>query len=316
MAEPVLKWAGGKRQIIDAIRSCMPPEADCNRYHEPFFGGGALFFHEAPHPEGSSINDINKRLMNFYKQVRDNPGDLIEKLDEFKRPGHPPDDSRDFSEERRNKSYELETYYHQQRELFNRRPNGEDFDELEEAALLLYLNRTCYNGLYRENSGGEFNVPAGNYSNPDWVQADRIKSASEVLQGIQIRSSDFGYILEEAEEGDLVYLDPPYKPVAKSSSFVEYHGSGFGEEEQDRLQEVADQLDKMGVHVVISNSPPVAEKYEHLDEFVVEPVGARRSINSDGSNRGKVQEIVITNVNEDNRRMYSPSLGNFGEVES
>ena len=316
MAEPILKWAGGKRQILDAVRSCFPPESECNRYHEPFFGGGALFFREAPHPPGSTINDINKRLMNFYRQVQNNPDELIEILNSFRSPDAPPDESREYSDERRNKNYDLETYYHQQRELFNRRPNSEEFDPLEEAAFLLYLNRTCYNGLYRENSNGEFNVPAGDYKNPDWVQAKRIKQASELLNGVKIFEEDFGYITDEAEENDLIYFDPPYKPVEKSSSFVEYHGSGFGEEEQDRLREVAVELDEIGVHIAISNSPPVWSKYEYLDEFYIQSVDARRNINSVAEDRDGVQEIIITNVPKDNRRMYAPELGDFDVPES
>lgn len=314
MAEPILKWAGGKRQIIDSVRHCLPITDMCNRYHEPFFGGGALFFNEAPHPEGSTINDINERLINFYRVVRDSPDELVEILDSFDRPSSDPDPSRNYSDHRRNRSYELKTYYHQQRELFNRRPNGEDFDPVEEAALLLYLNRTCYNGLYRENSTGEFNVPAGDYSDPKWKLTNRIESVSEALTDVTILNQDFAYVLDTAEENDLVYFDPPYKPVEKSSSFVEYHGSGFGEEEQDRLRDVAAKLNERGVYVTISNSPPARHKYEHLEEFNVVPVGAKRSINSDGSGRGEVQEIIITNAPKDNRRTYTPELTEFEEL--
>ncbi|OYR79002.1 DNA adenine methylase, partial [Halorubrum ezzemoulense] len=166
MAEPILKWAGGKRQILSQIVSHFPPEEDIWGYHEPFFGGGAVFFREC-HIHGKTVNDINTRLINFYEVVRDHPRELARELKQFKRPDADPNPDRRFDKTNR-KGKEIKNYYYQVRELFNRRPNGEEFDEVEEAAQLLYLNRTCYNGLYRENLSGEFNVPSGNYSNPDW----------------------------------------------------------------------------------------------------------------------------------------------------
>ena len=311
MTKPVLKWAGGKRQILHEIRACFPPESGVSTYHEPFFGGGALFFETGPHPDGSSINDINTRLMNFYQQVRDCPVDLIERLRNFRRPSDGVDPSRDFSYENR-KGKEIEEYYYQQREIYNRRPNREDFDPLEEAALLMYLNRTCYNGLYRENNSGEFNVPIGRHDDADWVQAQRIRKASEALQDVHITDGkDFEYVREWASDGDLVYFDPPYEPVSRTSSFVEYSHEEFGLEEQERLQELAVDLVERGCNVVISNSPPMREKYEFLDEFQVHSVGANRYINSDSDNRGEVGEIIVTTVSEDNRREKTAYLDQF-----
>lgn len=314
MAKPILKWAGGKRQILSEIRGCLPPERDCNRYHEPFFGGGALFFNTAPHPEGGTINDINKRLMNFYRQVKENPDQLIELLKSFEPPTAEPDPDREFSEVDRDGD-EMRNYYYQQRELFNRRPNSEDYDPIEEAALLMYLNRTCYNGLYRENQDGEFNVPIRRgKGTPDWVQSARINEAHRLLQPVDLYSKDFEYVENQVEPNDLIYFDPPYKPVSATSSFVEYSAEGFGQEEQKRLARLAERLyDVYDCHIVISNSPPMQELYKDIEGFQVHEVGATRMINSDGDNRGEVGEIIVTTVPEDNRREHTPKLDSFNQ---
>lgn len=315
MVEPILKWAGGKRQILDAIKESLPPKEDVNRYHEPFVGGGALFFDTAPHPSGSTINDINTRLISFYQVVDEHPNELITKLREFKAPNADPDPEREYSEKDW-KDNKVENYYYQQRELFNRRPRGEDFDPVEEAALLLYLNRTCYNGLYRENSSGEFNVPIGRHSSENWVMADRIRRASNVLSEIEMFNEEFNYIMREVEPGDLVYFDPPYEPVSRSSSFVEYHHSAFGTEQQEQLRDTALELARDGVWVVISNSPPMEKLYEVFEEFTVHDIGAKRHINSVASDRDEVQEIIVTNVPEDNRREQMKKLDSWMEPEA
>lgn len=295
MAEPILKWAGGKRQILDDIRDVLPPKSEFNCYHEPFFGGGAVFFRTGPHDGGSTINDINPRLMSFYEVVQNNPDDLLDCLDNFKRPKEPPNPNREFSDTNR-KGKDITEYYYQQRELFNRRPNGEEYDKVEEAALFLYLNRCCYNGLYRENQSGEFNTPIGSQTNPNWRQERRIKEAHKLLEGIDIKKEDFSYIEDEAETGDLVYFDPPYEPVSQTSSFVEYSSEAFSTEEQKRLGKLAERLSRRGVYVVISNSPPMRELYQNKSEFDVRTIGATRAINSDGDGRGEVGEILVTNV--------------------
>jgi DNA adenine methylase len=310
MVEPVLKWAGGKRQILHEIRACFPPESDVDAYHEPFFGGGALFFKTGPHAPGSSINDINERLMSFYEVVRDDPKGLIELLEDFDIPDSDPDPDREFSDEEG-----IDQYYYQQRELYNRRPRGQDYDKKEEAALLMYLNRTCYNGLYRENQSGEFNVPIGRHGEANWVQASRIMEAHRALQDVNIECGDFSYVLDYASENDLVYFDPPYEPVSRTSSFVEYSSEEFGTEQQERLCEVAVELNEIGAHVVISNSPPMRELYEYLDEFQVHDVGAKRHINSDSDGRGEVGEIIVTNVPKDNRREKTAYLDQFAKAD-
>jgi len=296
MVKPVLKWAGGKRQLLDEIYSRFPKDYD--HFHEPLFGGGAVFFDLEP--KNGTINDTNTRLINFYRQVRDSPDELIERLETFKDPESDPDPNREFSKENR-KGKEIKNYYYQQRELFNRRPAGEDFEPLEEAALLLYLNRTCYNGLYRENSNGGFNVPIGRYSNPDWVRRDEIHAASEVLDNTDIKNEDFTYILDEAKEGDLVYFDPPYKPMSSTAYFTDYSADGFDQEDQERLLEATKKLDEQDVYVISSNSGVTFDMYDEAG-FAVEIEGATRAINSDGENRDEVDEIIATNVASEKRK--------------
>lgn len=310
MPKPVLKWAGGKRQILREIQACLPPKSDVSTYHEPFFGGGALFFKTWPQPSGSTINDINERLMNFYRVVSEHPKKLIETLETYDRPESDPDPSREYSNENR-KGQKVNQYYYQQRELFNRRPRDETFDEVEEAALFMYLNRTCYNGLFRENQSGEFNVPIGRYSSANWVQASRITQASRALGNVDIYCDDFSYVLDHANENDLVYFDPPYKPVSHTSSFVEYSSEEFDTEAQERLRDIAVKLVDIGVYVVISNSPPMRDIYQNLDEFQVHDVGAKRHINSNSDGRGEVGEIIVTNVSKNNRREKIAYLDQF-----
>jgi len=296
MVEPVLKWAGGKRQLLDELYARFPESYE--HFHEPFFGGGALFFDLEP--KDGTINDTNSRLINFYEQVRDNPDGLIERLRSFSAPESTPDEERDYSKEN-HKGREIKNYYYQQRAIFNKRPYVGEFDPIEEAALLLYLNRTCYNGLYRENSSGGFNVPIGRYTNPDWVQSDRIREVSEVLEKTEIFNRDFEYVTEYAEQGDLVYFDPPYEPMSPTASFTDYSAEGFGLEDQERLLETARQLDENDVYVILSNSGVMYDMYDDAG-FFVEKEGATRAINSDANNRDEVDEIVATNVPEDDRR--------------
>jgi DNA adenine methylase len=295
MATPILKWAGGKRQLLDAIYDRFPRSYD--RYHEPFLGGGALFFDLAP--EGGTVNDTNPRLVNFYRQVRDSPNGLIAHLESFADPEADPTSDEPFADVDR-KGKPIENYYYQKRAQFNRRPAGEAFDPVEEAALLCYLNRTGYNGLYRENRSGRFNVPIGRYADPDWVRDDAIRAASRVLADVEVRNEDFEYVLDAAEPGDLVYFDPPYEPMSPTASFTEYSASGFGRDDQDRLLDTAAALDDAGVDVILSNSGVLAERYERRG-FDVALVGATRAINSDADNRDEVDELVATNVPSEKR---------------
>jgi DNA adenine methylase len=289
MVEPILKWAGGKRQLLSEITGLFPMSYES--YHEPFIGGGAIFFHLAP--DAGTINDLNRRLTTLYQVVREQPDALIKE----------------------NKSHEHEeAYFYRARSEFNgflsKSPLTRQ-ERVREASLLLYLNRTCFNGLYRENSDGEFNVSFGRYTNPDWVQEQRIRKASRTLQGTKVFSTDFEYVLQEATDDDLVYFDPPYEPVSKTADFNSYHADGFDRDDQRRLRDAAVELSEQNVSVLISNSPPVAELYERYEAFSVTYVDAARAINSDASNRGDVAEVLITNVSPEERQRRT--LADFTE---
>jgi DNA adenine methylase len=311
MAAPVLKWAGGKRQLLDEIYARFP--ASYGRYHEPFLGGGAVFFDLDP--ARATVNDTNPRLVSFYRVVRDHPEELVARLRAFDDPESDPDESQAFATEDWDGA-EVDQYYYQQRARFNRRAYADGEwpatreDRVEEAALLLYLNRTCYNGLYRENAAGGFNVPVGRYADPDWVVADRVRDAARVLADAEVRNDDFAYVTEAAEAGDLVYLDPPYEPTSATANFAEYSAEGFGRADQERLLETVTALDERGVRFVLSNSAVTFDLYDDAG-FVVEREGATRSINSDETARGAVDEILVTNVPEADRGRGQASITDF-----
>jgi len=306
MTEPILKWAGGKRQILDDIMNTFPAH-EVNGYHEPFFGGGAVFFREM-HSEAVSINDINSRLINFYRIVYNKPEELIEETEKLRKGGpsdSEPNDNWCYSELDEH-GREIKSYYYQQRARFNKRPNGREWDEVEEAALLLYLNVTCYNGLYRENLSGEFNVPCGDQKSRSFRE-HRIREASPLFKGVEIRNEDYSYIIDKAEPGELVYFDPPYDPNSKASTFAEYSHDVFGKAEQLDLRDCAKKLDEKGVFVVVSNAPSIGKRYIDeaeggSDSFETHGVGARRAINSVGTDRGEVKEVLITNVEKIQKR--------------
>ncbi len=293
MADPILKWAGGKRQLLQEILKRFPKDFNPakNTYHEIFMGGGAILFHLEP--QKATMNDKNSRLINFYKQVKENPKKLIKKAESFHHPLSEPNPNRQFFKVNR-KGKKIKNYYYQQREIFNSRPYDGNFDPIEEAAILLYLNRTCYNGLYRENSSGGFNVPVGRYKNPDWIRKQEILQAHSILKNVKIYNQDFEIILNTAKRGDVVYCDPPYEPMSPTASFNDYSADGFDMEDQKRLLDVMCELDKGGVHIITSNSGVMKRMYKKVG-FKVSLVGAKRAINSDASKRGEVNEIIATN---------------------
>jgi DNA adenine methylase len=268
-AKPFVKWVGGKRQLLGEIARHVP--ASFGRYHEPFIGGGALFFHLRQSSSCPAfLTDRNERLIRAYRGVQHDVDGVIELLREHDR--------------KHSKPYFLKV--REQRDI-------DTATATEVAAWMIYLNRTGYNGLYRVNSSNIFNVPLGKYDNPRICDADNLRACARALAGAELDSSGFESVLDRARPGDFVYFDPPYKPVTSTSNFTDYTSEGFGDVDQVRLRDVALQLKKRGVSVVLSNSnaPFIEELYR--DGFERIKVGARRSVNSDATKRGLVQELIL-----------------------
>ena len=268
---PFLKWVGGKRQLLPELLRAVESAGSFRHYHEPFLGGGALFFSLARQGRikaRSYLSDANKNLIDAYLGVRDEPETVIELLEAHKR-SH---SERHFYEVRANVPRKL----------------------ARRAARIIYLNKTCYNGLYRENSKGLFNAPFGRYKNPLICDQENLLAVSRTLQNVDLDVRDFSYVLQVAEPGDLVYFDPPYNPVSKTAGFTAYFRGGFGAEAQERLAEVCAQLAAREVKVILSNSMTDFTRSLYKD-FHTNVVSATRSVNSRADRRGKVSEALITN---------------------
>ena len=266
VARPFLKWAGGKRQLLSSIRASLPKHI--GRYFEPFVGGGAVFF--SLQPERASLADINDELILAYEVVRDNPGRLITALQDH--------------QSRHNKDH----YYAVREE------DPRSLEPVARAARLIYLNKTCFNGLYRVNRKGAFNVPMGSYNAPSICEPDNLRAVSNALQTVVLRCVDYKTAVAEAQCEDFVYFDPPYAPVSRSANFVSYAPGGFSEDDQAALAQLFCDLTGRGVRCMLSNSaaPVVLDLYR---SFQVTRVEANRSVNSVGSGRGKVAEVIVTN---------------------
>ncbi|AQL42103.1 hypothetical protein BV210_04975 [Halorientalis sp. IM1011] len=288
MADPILRWAGGKRQIIDDIVTRLPPSRDYNDYYEPFFGGGAVFFELKP--SNAFINDINETLMDFYELFKNNLDYIIrenKKLDDALNRYSTLDAKKEF-------------YYTRRRE-FNELQNGCCEDELREAVLFLFLNRTCFNGLYRTNEKGDFNVPMKKKVILTESIEEKLKEGHKVLQNAEITSQDFEYIEEEVEEGDLIFLDPPYISNSDARYFNQYSTGGFGRDRQIDVRDLALKLHHRGAYVMITNSDEAEDLYrsdgEFMENFRMMELEAARSINSDSSQRSQIgaTDIIVTN---------------------
>lgn len=265
---PFLKWAGGKTQLLSTFDQFIPEKF--NRYHEPFVGGGAMFFHMVGRTPGlnASLSDLNDELINCYAVVRDNVEQLIKAL-----------------KKHRNES----DYFYQVRAL-----DTSQLNEVQRAARLIYLNKTCFNGLYRVNSRGQFNVPFGSYKNPRTCDEDNLRAASEALAKTKLKHEHFSDALKSAKAGDFVYLDPPYQPLSATSSFTSYTSKCFGDKDQQQLAAVFAELDKRGCRVMLSNSDNefVSDLYR---KYRLELVYATRAINCRADRRGKITELLIMN---------------------
>lgn len=269
--KPVLKWVGGKRQLLPEILPLIPPNT---MYVEPFVGGAAVLLGEQPRK--ARINDANEELINVYRSIRDNTNELLELLKEHKA----------------NNSSE---YYYEIRGL-DRSESYSTLSAVQRAARIIYLNKTGYNGLFRVNSRGQLNVPYGRYKNPDIVQESAICALSLYLNDneIEILSGDYKKALTDLPTGAFVYLDPPYMPISETSSFTGYTEGGFSYEEQKRLRDCCVALREQGIRFIQSNSDCEAIR-ELYKDFQIKVVRARRSINSDGNRRGPVNEVMIIN---------------------
>ncbi|MBD2344984.1 DNA adenine methylase [Anabaena subtropica] len=263
---PFLKWAGGKGRLISQYLPYLPK--NYQTYYEPFLGGGALFFYLQP--TKSILTDINSELITTYRCVRDRVEELISLLKEHK-------------------SKHDRDYYYSVRGKFVD-------NELEQAARFIYLNKTCYNGLYRVNSQGKFNVPLGKYNNPNICQEDLLRATSAVLSTSEIKQTDFIDVLNCATSSDdFVFLDPPYYPISNTSYFTGYSKNSFGDKDQERLRDTCAELASRGVKVVVCNSD--CEFIKHLYQeigFNIYYIEAARSINSNTKKRGMIKELLIT----------------------
>lgn len=265
---PFLKWVGGKSQLLSELLVRTPK--NFGHYFEPFFGGGAFFFRLSPNK--SYLSDINPELINTYHVVRDQCEDLIESLGQHR--------------------YER-NYFYRIREA-DRAANFSSWSEVERAARFIYLNKTCFNGLYRVNSKGQFNVPFGRYKNPKIFDSDQLRRCSRALQNVNIATQSFEAAIARVRRGDFVYFDPPYVPLSVSSSFTSYSKDKFDMTMQILLRDCCVALHKRGAFFLLSNSSAPAV-YGLYRDFKIEEIGATRSINSVGNKRGKVKELLIRN---------------------
>jgi len=275
-AKPFVKWAGGKRQLVAELLKHLPKEF--NNYYEPFVGGGALFFelYNSGFLKNRQVllSDINEELINSYKVIRDYPTKLIEQLKEFK-------------------AKHSKEFYYQIREL-DRNENYQNLDKITKAARFIYLNRTCFNGLYRVNKKGEFNVPMGRYKNPQIVDEKNIFAVSQALQNVTIQHCDYKEVLKYANGNDFIYFDPPYYPITETANFTSYTQEEFLEKEQTELYETFKELSNRRCFILESNSDTDFIKNLYK-EFTMKEVLANRAINSNGGKRGKIIEVLIRN---------------------
>lgn len=291
-ARPFIKWVGGKTQLLDEVRKSLPRDFASHQhvtYVEPFVGGGAVLFwilQAYPNIERAVINDINEELVCTYRVIKESVEELIAEL------AHIQEEYIPLSAKDR------KAFFMERRARFNTKQTT----PIETAALFIFLNRTCFNGLYRVNSKGEFNVPHGKYANPRICDAANLRACSTVLQKVEILCGDFAETGRFAGPDTLFYLDPPYKPITETSSFTSYAKEGFDDSEQLRLRDFCDQISKDKALFVASNSDPkeVNPKEDFFDSiynhFIIKRVSAARMINSDASGRGAISELMISNV--------------------
>ncbi|MBQ3451935.1 MAG: DNA adenine methylase [Selenomonadaceae bacterium] len=273
LVAPVLKWVGGKRQLFETFKPLFPKKLYRYTYCEPFLGGGAIFF--KLQPAKAHVNDINEDLMLVYTVIRDDVDNLIEILSAF--------------------TNDAENFY-TVRDLDRNKKIFSRLSDLERAARIIFLNKTCFNGLYRVNNAGEFNTPFGNYRNPNIVNAPTLLAVSKYLNSakITLTACDYSEVLLKLKKNSFVYLDPPYDPISATSNFTGYVKSGFNRDEQIRLRDCCDELTERGIKFMLSNSDTEFIR-EIYSSYNITPVKAKRAVNSVASKRGDVDELVIRN---------------------
>ena len=269
--QPVIKWVGGKRQLLPQIEKHVPAY---NRYYEPFIGGGAVLFEICP--KAATINDFNPELTNLYKVLKTKHRKLIELL-------------------KIHKQNNSEEYFYQIRGL-DRLEEYSKLTDVERAARLIYMNKVCYNGLYRVNSAGHFNTPYGKYENPAIFDEANIEAVHNYLKtnDIKILTGDFVTAVSDAAPGDFVYFDPPYAPLSATANFTSYSSTGFSADDQRRLKALCDELNNKGIKFLLSNSNCefIRDLYK---DYEIEMVDAKRAINCKASKRGTIKEVLVKN---------------------
>ena len=268
--KPFLKWAGGKTNLLGQYEPLFPEWS--GDYFEPFIGSGAVFFYLSARPEERNyyLSDLNQEIVDAFCAVRDDVEGVIKLL-------------------AKHQQLHSKDYFYQVRGLV-----PQNLSALEKAARTIYLNKTCFNGLYRVNKKGEFNVPMGNYKKPSILQIETLKAASRALSPADLSTGDYSVLVDKAQAGDFIYLDPPYHPLSKTAMFTNYVAQAFGEKDQMELAEVVTALSKKGCLVMESNSNTdfIKDLYKG---FKIQEVWARRSINREKSKRGAITELVVTN---------------------
>ncbi|GAA4520602.1 DNA adenine methylase [Sphingobacterium thermophilum] len=299
ITKPFLKWAGGKTQLLNAIEKALPKDIYNKKftYIEPFVGSGAVLFwmlNNFPNLQKAVINDINEDLINTYKTIASRPKELISILQILQNEYHGLEGNIEAKKE----------YYYSKRALYNLRKE----EQSVQAALFIFLNRTCFNGLYRVNRKNEFNVPIGSYKRPTICDEENILAVSKALQKVEILCGDYEETLQYADSNTLFYFDPPYKPLSETSSFNAYAKDEFDDEEQIRLRDFCRKLDALNHTWILSNSD-VKGKDENDNffddlyaDFKIERVDAKRNINANPEKRGKLTELLITN--QENKKEY------------
>lgn len=271
---PILKWVGGKRQLLPEINKYIPEKI--TTYYEPFIGGGAVLFNLQPHR--AILNDVNDELINLYRVVRDNVDELIADLGTHKNDAD---------------------YFYQIRGLDRDQDKYEQLTSIQRASRIHYLNKTCYNGLFRVNSRGEFNAPYGRYKNPNIINEVNIRAVSDYFNraNVTFLCGDFAETVKGIRKGSFVYFDPPYDPVSTSASFTSYDKGGFNRHEQQRLKILCDDLNARGIKFLLSNSATdfIVDLYK---DYKIELVKSRRVVNSRGDKRGEVDEVLVMNYEQ------------------